>query len=114
MMGHLWGPASNEDLMPGWRSEMVRCELEKDPLDSLTGAGLGGSQGYGENPSWPGLGWPTRLVRQQKPEDGFRGPVGFWWQPEVCHGAGMCPGEWEGKRSGQVPRPPWGPQFPHL
>lgn len=51
MMGHLWGPASNEDLMPGWRSEMVRCELEKDPLDSLTGAGSGGSQGYGDNPS---------------------------------------------------------------
>ena len=29
----------NEDLMPGRRSEMVRCELEKDPLESLNGAG---------------------------------------------------------------------------
>ena len=37
--GKSWGPALNEDLMPGQRGEMVRCELEKDPLESLDGAG---------------------------------------------------------------------------
>lgn len=44
IMGHLWGLASSKDLMPGQWGDRVKCELENDLLDSLTGEGVEGGQ----------------------------------------------------------------------
>ena len=54
-MGHLWDPALSKDLIPGQWGDMVRCELENDPLDSLTWGGSWGRRARsGENPGQPG------------------------------------------------------------
>ena len=45
------------------------------------------------------MGWDLKLMRQQKPEDGFGGPVGFWFKQRRFEG------EWEAERPGPVPGP---------
>lgn len=84
--------------MPGQRSEIVRCELENDPLDILTRA-RGGQ---------PGSCWGPRLVRQQEPEEGFGSASGFCfasWQ-SLPLPLGCVRPSGGGDRPGQVPGQP--------
>lgn len=51
VMGHLWGPALSKDLIPGQWSDMIRRELENDPLDSLTEGGGRPARGVARIPA---------------------------------------------------------------
>lgn len=110
IMGHLWGPALSKDLIPGQWSDMIRCELENDPLDSLT-RGAGGQPGVWQEsqPAWLGLGpeaaeaTGTRRGTQQA-SGGKQGLPLFLGHVLVSE-------------RGSSQASPWsscGPQFPHL